>query len=87
MLSAYTLCCNGEKYLQDKYGVVRAFYFLGARDDERFESFYDFIEKVVLVSGDGDYKRMVELLRKFRKMLFPGKVLQLKKNRRAKRKL
>jgi uncharacterized LabA/DUF88 family protein len=104
-------------YLQNKYGVTKAFYFIGARD-KRLKKLYQFIEKigfeivyrehdikargkkkgnvdtdvvfsvmveifvkskpvkVVLVSGDGDYKKMVMLLikkNKFRKILFPNR--------------
>jgi uncharacterized LabA/DUF88 family protein len=106
-----------REYLKTKYGVAKAFYFIGVYD-KRLANLYKFIEKagyeivyrehdikargkkkgnvdtdivfsvmnevfvknkpikVVLVSGDGDYKKMVELLikkNKFRKILFPNK--------------
>jgi len=106
-----------RKYLKDKYGVNKAFYFIGVYD-KKLVDLYEFIEKVgyevvyrehdikargkkkgnvdtdivfsamnevfvknkpvkvVLVSGDGDYKKMVELLikkNKFRKILFPNR--------------
>jgi uncharacterized LabA/DUF88 family protein len=105
-----------RKYLEIKYGVTKAIYFIGVYD-KRLVNLYKFIEKagyslayrehdikargkkkgnvdtdivlaimdevfvkckpikIVLVSGDGDYKKMVELLikkNKFRKILFPN---------------
>jgi uncharacterized LabA/DUF88 family protein len=104
-------------FLKDKYGVEKAYYFLGCVDDENqdmyaqlqaagfilmfrehssalkgkkkgnvdtdivFEIMKRLYEKltfdqIVLVSGDGDYKRMVEYLikeKRFAKILFPNK--------------
>ena len=104
-------------YLSKKYGVEKAYYFLGCVDNE-FQNLYDEIQesgfiikfrehntvmfgkkkgnvdidivfeimkklykkedfdKVVLVSGDGDYKKLVDFLieeNKFEKILFPNK--------------
>ena len=104
-------------YLSKKYGVGKAYYFLGCVDDE-FQDLYDEIQeagfilkfrehntvmlgkkkgnvdtdivfeimkklykkenfdKIVLVSGDGDYKKLVDFLieeNKFEKILFPNK--------------
>ncbi len=104
-------------YLERKYNVVRAYYYLGyVQDGESFESLYEEIQsagfilvfrehnsamlgkkkgnvdsdiifsvmkrlcrkedfdKLILVSGDGDYKRMVDFLieeKRFEKILFP----------------
>ncbi len=104
-------------YLNKKYNVEKAYYFLGCVNDE-FQDLYDEIQetgfilkfrehntvmlgkkkgnvdsdiiffvmeklykkenfdKVVLVSGDGDYKKLVDFLiaeNKFKKILFPNK--------------
>ena len=104
-------------YLKKKYGVEKAYYFLGCVDDN-LQDLYDEIQeagfvlkfrehstimlgkkkgnvdtdivfhimkklylkenfdKVILVSGDGDYKKMVDFLikeNKFEKILFPNK--------------
>jgi uncharacterized LabA/DUF88 family protein len=105
------------EYMKVKYGVDKAFYFIGVYD-RKLEKLYKFLEyngyevvfrehdvkatgrkkgnvdtdivfeamnevfvkkksiKVVLVSGDGDYKKMVSLLikkNKFVKLLFPNR--------------
>jgi uncharacterized LabA/DUF88 family protein len=104
-------------YLEKKYNVVRAYYFLGFVD-EKYQDLYDKIQeagfilkfrehnsvmigkkkgnvdsdiifsimkklyqkenfnKIVLISGDGDYKMLVDFLIKeerFKKILFPNK--------------
>lgn len=104
-------------YLKEKYGVEKAYYFLGCVNDN-LQDLYDSIQesgfilkfrehstimlgkkkgnvdtdivfdimkriylkerfdKIVLVSGDGDYKKMVEFLineTRFEKILFPNK--------------
>ncbi|MDA3840696.1 MAG: NYN domain-containing protein [Patescibacteria group bacterium] len=106
-----------RKYLKKKYGVSRAYYFLGYVIDEK-EDLYDKLQeagfilkfrehnsamlgkkkgnvdsdiiffvmrkmykqesfdKIVLISGDGDYKMLVDFLieeNKFEKILFPNK--------------
>ena len=105
-------------YLQEKYNVVKAFYFLGYLDEsqevlyERVQSagfillfrehtslmlgkkkgnvdsdiiFHimkkmyhrESFDKIVLVSGDGDYKQLVDFLiaeNKFEKILFPDAI-------------
>jgi uncharacterized LabA/DUF88 family protein len=106
-----------RKYLTDKYGIQKAYYFLGFLNEEN-QSLYDKIQeagfivkfrehnsamigkkkgnvdsdiifdimkriykkevfdKIVLVSGDGDYKMLVDFLieeNKFKKILFPNK--------------
>ncbi len=103
-------------YLKEKYGVEKAYYFLGCVDDN-LQDLYDFIQesgfilkfrehssimigkkkgnvdteivfdimrrlylkeefdKVILISGDGDYKKLVDFLieqKKFEKILFPN---------------
>lgn len=106
-------------YLREKYGVEKAFYYLGyVQDGERTEKLYEEIqsagfilvfkqhtsvmlgkkkgnvdsdiifavmrrlykdadfEKIVLVSGDGDYKALVDFLieeGRFAKILFPNR--------------
>ena len=104
-------------YLKEKYGVEKAYYFLGCVNEE-LQDLYDEIQeagfilkfrehhnvmlgkkkgnvdsdiifsvmeklyrkegfnKIVLVSGDGDYKMLVDFLikeNKFKKILFPNK--------------
>lgn len=106
-----------REYLRRKFGVERAYYFLGCFDDD-FQTMYtglqdagytlvfrkhqseatshkkgnidtdlvfyimyklymrENIDKIILVSGDGDYYRMVEFLRnegKLGKILFPAR--------------
>ncbi len=104
-------------YLQKKYGVVKAYYFLGYTQDEHQDLYEEIqeagfilvfkqhnpamigikkgnvdtdivfhimkklyqresFEKIILVSGDGDYKPLVDFLieeSKFEKVLFPNK--------------
>ena len=106
-------------YLHDKYGVERAYYYLGyVQDGLNYEKIYEAIQsagfilvfrehnsamigkkkgnvdsdiifsamkrlyekevfnKIVLVSGDGDYKALVDFLiekNKFKKILFPNR--------------
>lgn len=106
-----------RKFLQEKYGVVEAYYFLGYLNEDLndlysdlqkagfivtfrehnknmlgtkkenvdtdmvFQMMKDYIEKsdsekVILVSGDGDYKKVVQYLikkKRFRKILFPNR--------------
>jgi len=64
-------------YLKDKYKVGEAYYFLGFVSED-VNDLYERVQKAgfILVSGDGDYKRLVDFLikkNKFGKMLFPNK--------------
>jgi uncharacterized LabA/DUF88 family protein len=106
-----------RKYLSEKYGVIKAYYFFGFLDEDH-QDLYDGIQeagfiikfrehnsamigkkkgnvdsdiifdimrriykkevfdKIVLVSGDGDYKMLVDFLieeGRFKKILFPNK--------------
>lgn len=76
-------------YLREKYNVEKAFYYMGyVIDGAKYEKLYDVLnvmkrtylkepfDKIVLVSGDGDYKALVDFLieqNKFEKILFPNK--------------